>query len=1564
MKGKLKKIISALLASLMVMSSGANIFYANEEENILTDSDIAYYENAADDVISDSGAEVEEGGISLYSLFPLPEIDAKVDLRNLHYSELKKIKVSDILLKMKDYNDEDIVIEDGRNTSVWCYSYTDDTWEKKSMDDYLDLTLIPTDYLYYEVIVGSGNQLDTGNIRYRIRIYKSDSYSYIYTLYEQKADGTRSMVLSDDYGRMVLPQKYSVESDYYLNITLEKEYEGIDVKVYEGSYSTAAEAIKSGKDITSLVYNVTDMDTANTGYKMECDKSNIDYSYEYENKTITIVYFKNNEPIAADREYLSLKPKSVVSSLELNIYEYNNEIGNKINSTYDDDLDYCTIHNKFEEYDEYEDYDTEHNIVYCEKYSVNSKYSKDVDYAVVLDGYDSTGNDITATVYEGYYESANDAEASGKDITENIKSAYVGKWLKEDKPAIFTIVYKNSYNEPLDMENIAVKFAPYDSNNTYNNYYTLYNSEGEKINHISSTVIDENSDIKNLRLQVSAQNYNKDNDYYIEINSRTVSVSAYAGELKTRDEIRASKQLELSVVPGSTSEEATSYKGKWADTSKQNVITLVYEDDDEILGFESILLSVVEIEKIGTIYARGLYDDTGESAVYDYDYDYFRSDDNIISRAYNYILKSNYSMYDEYNFRLRYESYIDSEGTYNDYVVKAVAGAYKSLEEAVNCTDIKDDLFGDGYRAAYRGNGVTFTVFTKADIYQYTVKVEERNTQSSLEDIEKYFDNHIINGSSDRFFRFIELKNAETDEVFDTYTLPYRHDNYYGYGYQTLFINDEDADLSKISPYVFVSKYVNLYNNGVLQETDKNTENQYLPVQDFSSNTVHYELAAENHKNNRNYDITVVKKQEGPKLYVNGPDEREMMIGLNNSDFGYEDYHDIFIANIGNEPLTGIKVTLENPVNIKLDDYWTIGNNGNDTLAAFNGTNYKDESGDPNLSLDSEDAELYNVGKIRLLADGEGVISGTLRITADGQEERVIKLIPPDSPKITTDTVVDGVKYVLYSTIITTDNMYDAMGNEVTFELVDGKGELPDGLELYESGEIYGVPKEAGTFKFTVRANNSYKGFESDEKEITLTIKDNTDENVKAEEEKDPDSKISIYLGDENQNFDVSKSEFTNESLVLEFAYSYAENEEDFDSVWIDGEKLDPSEYTIEDGSSKITLSDQTIKNQYNGTHTVTTGYHSDTKGVKKTAQNYTVTGGKDKPSNNGGSTSGGGSSGGGGGGSSVKYTYTVTYESNGGSAVQSQKVVRGQKISFLATPEKPGYRFIGWYTDSELTKKFDETKALTSSIKLYAKYEQVECTVWFNSNGGSEVNSISILGDTALNELPSVQKEGYEFKGWFTESGEQFNEGDKIYANTTLYAKWELIIPDEAPEDVSGFVDVDVNSWYYNDIAWAYDNNIMVGYNNAVFAPNNTMVLSNIVTVLAKLSGDDLEQYNNSSIEGIQENMWYTSYAKWAYANGIIEGMDFEPNVKISREDMAVILVRFLEYIDAEYNISDEEISFNDGEFISEYSKDSVETLYKLGILLGRGNNIIDPDSFITRAEFAALINRMYSLI
>ena len=97
--------------------------------------------------------------------------------------------------------------------------------------------------------------------------------------------------------------------------------------------------------------------------------------------------------------------------------------------------------------------------------------------------------------------------------------------------------------------------------------------------------------------------------------------------------------------------------------------------------------------------------------------------------------------------------------------------------------------------------------------------------------------------------------------------------------------------------------------------------------------------------------------------------------------------------------------------------------------------------------------------------------------------------------------------------------------------------------------------------------------------------------------------------------------------------------------------------------------------------------------------------------------------------------TYTVTFNTDGGSAVDSQTVNYNSTATTPTEPTKTGYTFAGWYTDAGCTNSYDFLAAVTESITLYAKWTEV-ITTWtalsekLNGVLNKDVGDIYISGE------------------------------------------------------------------------------------------------------------------------------------------------------------------------------------------------------------------------------------------
>ncbi len=150
----------------------------------------------------------------------------------------------------------------------------------------------------------------------------------------------------------------------------------------------------------------------------------------------------------------------------------------------------------------------------------------------------------------------------------------------------------------------------------------------------------------------------------------------------------------------------------------------------------------------------------------------------------------------------------------------------------------------------------------------------------------------------------------------------------------------------------------------------------------------------------------------------------------------------------------------------------------------------------------------------------------------------------------------------------------------------------------------------------------------------------------------------------------------------------------------------------------------------------------------------------------------------------------TVTFNSDGGTAVQSQSVLNGQKADKPDDPTKTGYTFNGWFKGSK-TSAYDFDTAVNEDITLTAHWTANTYTVTFVTGTGAsdpDPATATVTFGQKLADIASVPtKLGFNFGGYYTEQlaeGTKFIDKDgkgcaawNIASNTTLYAAFGVAI-------------------------------------------------------------------------------------------------------------------------------------------------------------------------------------------
>jgi len=277
-------------------------------------------------------------------------------------------------------------------------------------------------------------------------------------------------------------------------------------------------------------------------------------------------------------------------------------------------------------------------------------------------------------------------------------------------------------------------------------------------------------------------------------------------------------------------------------------------------------------------------------------------------------------------------------------------------------------------------------------------------------------------------------------------------------------------------------------------------------------------------------------------------------------------------------------------------------------------------------------------------------------------------------------------------------------------------------------------------------------------------------------------------------------------------------------------------------------------------------------------------------------------SGGGGGGGSGGIASYTVTFDSNGGSAVASKSVDANTKVAQPADPGKEGFIFAGWFTTADLAAEYDFNTPVTKSFTLYAK--------WTEDEEEEEVDKFPFDDVPANSWFYEHVKYAYEFELMIGTGPTTFSPNTPVTRSMMVTVLYRMEGEPQVNKAAS-FSDVEPDTWYSDAVAWAEAYNIVEGYPYGIFLPNHSVSRQELATVLLRYARFIDKGQLDSAFKPDEEIKDITDAAKigpWAkegvafcVKNSIIEGRpdkSFNPTAFATRSEFAAMLHRFLENI------------------------------------------------------------------
>lgn len=167
-----------------------------------------------------------------------------------------------------------------------------------------------------------------------------------------------------------------------------------------------------------------------------------------------------------------------------------------------------------------------------------------------------------------------------------------------------------------------------------------------------------------------------------------------------------------------------------------------------------------------------------------------------------------------------------------------------------------------------------------------------------------------------------------------------------------------------------------------------------------------------------------------------------------------------------------------------------------------------------------------------------------------------------------------------------------------------------------------------------------------------------------------------------------------------------------------------------------------------------------------------------------------------------------------------------------------------------------------------------------------------------------------------------------------------EEIVAEEIIVQVSDFVDVSEENWFFASVQYVLDSGLFSGMGDDTFAPNVEMTRGMFFSVLYRMSGEFYEQ----------TDIWYEGSMNWAKDAGISDGTN--PKANITREELLAMLWRYA-------GVPTVEVEEMDVLEVSPWAQDAFLWALEMGIVFGDTDGDLAPKREITRAETAAILER-----
>lgn len=183
-------------------------------------------------------------------------------------------------------------------------------------------------------------------------------------------------------------------------------------------------------------------------------------------------------------------------------------------------------------------------------------------------------------------------------------------------------------------------------------------------------------------------------------------------------------------------------------------------------------------------------------------------------------------------------------------------------------------------------------------------------------------------------------------------------------------------------------------------------------------------------------------------------------------------------------------------------------------------------------------------------------------------------------------------------------------------------------------------------------------------------------------------------------------------------------------------------------------------------------------------------------------------------------------------------------------------------------------------------------------------------------------------------------------------------LMPTTVMASSDGYTDIPEGNWSVSAVNAAKDYGLMRGTDTGVFGFGSTITKAEFITVLDRMFGWELISPEVPTLSNVTKDQWYYNYVETALNHGVIEpGKTFDPSAPITREEMAVMLVKGLGYDTLAQSAASLGSPFTDVTNNVGY----ITIAGDIGMTKGTSDTTFSPAVTAKREEAAAMLVRVY---